>query len=94
MTFIQPQARNKFVQVRTEGQLLADEGIRRAATRADIVLCIGVRQPAVVAAVEANSARPDAVQLAFDSDDRLEAASRLQVPFRVQESSTTYSNTS
>lgn len=35
-----PRCAPHLVQVPAEGQLLADEGIRRAAMRADIVLCI------------------------------------------------------
>ncbi len=66
--------------MRTEGQLLVDEGIQAAATRADIVLCIGVRDLQAVAVLE-HAAGPNAVQLAFDSDERLQAASRLQVRF-------------
>lgn len=65
------------MQVRTEGQLLADPAIKEAATKADIVFCVGVRQREAVGMLQ-GAAQPQAVLLAFDSDFSLETASRLQ----------------
>lgn len=67
-----------YTQVRTEGQLLADPGVRAAATRTDILFCVGVRQQEAVEMLH-GGAPFGALQLAFDSDPSLEAANRLQV---------------
>lgn len=66
------------IQVRTESQLLADAGVPKAAVKAQILFCVGVRQQEAVAALR-DVAPPEVVQLAFDSDAGLEASSRLQV---------------